>query len=373
MKRTVEVALAGGRGYTIHIGPGLRHGIGGLAPFVGSTGRVVVLADANVLSDSVPWGVELATELVRAGWRVDSLGFPLGEVRKQWPSVEKMLDGLYTLGDVDRKSILIAAGGGVAGDVVGFVASLWMRGVRYVQFPTTLLAAVDSSVGGKTGIDFRSGKNLVGAFHQPSAVFVDTDCLASLPVEELRSGAAEVVKYGFIANADLLDRLVDSHGGAFWENPETLSEVIAESCRIKAEVVVADEREESGLRATLNYGHTIGHALEGATGYARFRHGEAIAIGMVSAACIGEVVGCTPPDVRCRTVAALRSLGLPWRLPDDISDDLLVAITRRDKKASSGAVRYVLADEVGRVGLRAVEEAQVFEGLARQRAMRELD
>ena len=370
MIRGVEVVLSDGRSYSIHIGSGLRHRIGEFAPFAPAHGRAVVVGDENVFGVVAPWGPDVVSGLSASDWIADGRGFAMGEARKEWRTVEASLEYLYRLGDVDRSGILVACGGGVAGDVVGFAASLWMRGVRCVQFPTTLLAAVDSSVGGKTGIDLLEGKNLVGTFHQPAAVVVDTDCFASLPEPELRSGAAEVVKYGFISDPTILDVLVDEAGKPFWENSTQTVDLIERSCRIKAAVVGSDEREEIGRRAILNYGHTMGHALEGATRYRRFRHGEAISIGMVTAACIGEVVGCTPPEIRCRTVDALRSLGLPWQLPRDIGDDVLIEATRRDKKASRGQVRYVLATEMGVVELVSVEEDKVREGLARHRSMR---
>jgi 3-dehydroquinate synthase len=238
----------------------------------------------------------------------------------------------------------------------------------YVQVPTTLLAMVDSSVGGKTGVDFRAGKNLVGAFHQPRAVLIDVDVLNDLPLREKRAGMAEIIKYGVIRDPALLES-VSKNGNAYgvgWQDAHFLPYVIKRSCEIKADVVSQDEFETTGLRAILNYGHTIGHALESVTHYRRYRHGEAIAIGMMAAAHIGEAHGVTAPEVGEAVREALAAHHLPTSLPDDVGPDDLLPLLARDKKAEGGRANFVLARRLGEVHLvKDVSEATVREGLRR--------
>jgi 3-dehydroquinate synthase len=267
---------------------------------------------------------------------------------------------------VDRRSVVVALGGGVVGDLAGFVAATYMRGIPYVQVPTTLLAAVDSSVGGKVAVDLPEGKNLVGAFYQPRLVVIDPEVLASLPPRELRAGLAEVVKHGVILDAEFF-AYVEAHAdGILAQEAAVLAAVIRRCCELKARVVSADERDE-GLRAILNYGHTFAHALETVTGYQRFRHGEAVALGMVAASLLAEEMGKVAPEVTRRQVALLRRLGLEVRLPAEFRLDELLACFRRDKKTLSGRLRFVLPVGLGEVEVVA-EPGEELIGRALERA-----
>jgi 3-dehydroquinate synthase len=352
--RVLPVSLPSGRSYDIQIGSNVLERAGSCIAAVARSKRVVVITQPPIARH---WGQVFTESLTASGLDVSVVSYPAGERHKHLSAIARLYERLYNLAGIDRKTLLVALGGGVVGDMVGFVAATYLRGLDYVQVPTTLLAMVDSSVGGKTGVDFREGKNLIGAFHQPCLVLADTRTLSTLPARERRSGLAEVIKYGVIREPALLEL----SAGEDWAT------LVERSCAIKAEVVGGDEREESGLRAILNFGHTIGHALEGATAYRRYKHGEAISIGMVSAALIGEEAGVTPPEVTARLRAALERVGLPTALPEDIDDQTLVALTRRDKKAVGGVARYVLAQELGRVALQDVTEATVVAGLTRQR------
>ena len=360
--QVVSVPLGGGREYDIHIGAGLLAGCGTLACAVAPGRRAVLITQPTIARR---WAAPVVDALTAAGFDTPPvLTFAGGERFKTLATMAALYGKLYNLSTpVDRKTLLIALGGGVVGDVAGFVAATYLRGLPYVQLPTTLLAMVDSSVGGKTGVDLGQGKNLVGAFHQPRLVVADTDTLSTLPRREMRAGLAEVIKYGVIRDPALLPLVVKSLTGS-----GAVAEIVRRSCQIKAEVVVGDEFEQTGLRAVLNFGHTIGHALESATHYKRYRHGEAVGIGMVAAAYIGEVQGVTPPDVREALTATLGACSLPAHLPDDVGDDALLALTGRDKKAEGGQVRWVLAHKLGEVRLHSdVDALTVREGLRRMR------
>jgi 3-dehydroquinate synthase len=345
MTTTVSVPLSGGRDYEIHIGPGLISHAGRLLKDVARSTRAVIITQPKI---EALWGGPLRKSLKEAGFDTpDVVTFPAGERFKTLATMARLCDKLYNLSvTVDRKTLIIALGGGVVGDVAGFVAASYLRGLDYVQVPTTLLAMVDSSVGGKTGVDFREGKNLVGAFHQPRCVIADTDTLTTLPRREIHSGLGEIVKYGVIRDPSLLlTKALD------FSQSDVVAHIVQRSCEIKAEVVVADEREETGLRAILNYGHTVGHALESATNYRRYKHGEAVAIGMVAAACIGEVAGVTPAGVRDAIIASCRAQGLPTARPSEISAETLLDLMMRDKKTEGGSIRFVLARSLGDVEL----------------------
>ena len=359
----LTVALGGGRDYPIHVGGGLLARAGELLAPLARGGRAVVITQPPIESC---YGAAVRDALVGAGLSVRTLAFPNGERSKTLRTVARLYDGLYEA-RADRRTLIVALGGGVVGDVAGFVAASYLRGLPYVQIPTTLLAMVDSSVGGKTGVDFRNGKNLIGAFHQPRAVLIDTNTLATLPRRDLRSGMAEVVKYGVIRDPDLLDFVTSRVKDLAGLDPAALSHVVGRSCRIKADVVAGDEREETGLRALLNYGHTVGHALEAATRYRRFRHGEAVAIGMVSAACIGEAAGVTPSETRAAVAGALKAQRLPLAVPADVPAASLTGLLSLDKKAENGKARFVLARGIGNVALHGdVCEEDVRAGLALQ-------
>jgi len=269
---------------------------------------------------------------------------PSGEAHKTVASVEAIWDAALAAG-LDRKSVLLAVGGGVVGDLTGFAASTLLRGVRFVQVPTTLLAAVDASVGGKTAIDRPQGKNLVGAFHQPSAVLVDPELFDTLPIRELRSGLAEVVKTALVGDAELF-AVLEENADAIFRDRALLTQIVRASIAHKARVVSQDERDETGLRATLNFGHTIGHALEAESGYASRTHGEAIALGMISALQIGVARGVTEQTLLDRTIALLARLGLPHdRVPPELPRAL--PYIARDKKREGAKIGFVLVGQPG--------------------------
>jgi 3-dehydroquinate synthase len=281
------------------------------------------------------------------GLSVSSVSIPAGERFKTLKTVSRLYDD-FVNARLDRKSLVVAIGGGVLGDITGFAAATYLRGVRIVQVPTTLLAQVDSSVGGKTGVDLPAGKNLVGSFHQPSLVIIDPDTLDTLPLREVRSGLAEVIKYGIIYDHVFFDSISARLPDLLRRKRAPLLECISTSCRIKAEVVGQDETEQ-GLRAILNFGHTVGHALESITAYRRYKHGEAISIGMVSASFIGEEVGVTPRRITDMIWRTLQSAGLPTEFPSDIENSQVLAAMQRDKKTESGKLRFILAREIGKV------------------------
>jgi 3-dehydroquinate synthase len=250
----------------------------------------------------------------------------------------------------DRKSIVVAVGGGVIGDLAGFIAATYARGLAFVQVPTSLLAHVDSSVGGKVGVNLPGAKNMVGAFWQPLGVLIDTQVLDTLPAREYRAGLAEVVKYGVIVDADFFAYLEQHVDEINDRTPEVLRCVIARCCRLKADVVENDERETLGLRAVLNYGHTFAHAIEAEAGYGQFLHGEAVSIGMVAASRLAERLGRIDSELTRRQHALLVRLGLPVEMPDIASDTLLAAM-QRDKKVAHGRLRFILPARMGHVEL----------------------
>jgi 3-dehydroquinate synthase len=274
----------------------------------------------------------------------DAIVLPAGESSKTLDNVACVLDALAALG-ASRDAAVIALGGGVVGDLAGFAAATWMRGVDFVQLPTTLLAMVDSSVGGKTGVNLAAGKNLAGAFHQPRAVFIDTATLATLPGREYAAGLAEVVKYGAIGDAAFFERLEANAAALDARDEDALAEAIAFSCRYKAGVVARDERE-LGERALLNFGHTFGHALEAERGYGDLLHGEAVAIGMVLAARLSAELGRAPAADGERLARLLSRFGLPVA-PPHADADALLARMRLDKKNVSGRLRLILWRGIG--------------------------
>jgi 3-dehydroquinate synthase len=253
----------------------------------------------------------------------------------------------------DRQTIVVAVGGGVIGDLAGFVAATYVRGLAFVQVPTTLLAQVDSSVGGKVGINHPQGKNLIGAFHQPLGVFIDTTALNTLPERDYRSGLAEVVKYGVILDAAFFDDLEAHAEELISRAPEVMRHVVARCCRLKADVVERDEFERTGLRACLNYGHTFAHALEALAGYGELLHGEAVSIGLICASRLAERLGRIDHTTTLRQQSLLESLGLPTRLPGSMKLDspALLDRMRLDKKGIAGQLRFVLPDRLGHVEL----------------------
>jgi 3-dehydroquinate synthase len=341
---TIHVNL-GDRSYDVAITSGDQPGIG---PFARARCRgilALVVADENV----VPNADAVAASLSAAGFRTNVKVVPAGETSKSLEVAARLYDRLAEL-YADRRTLVVAIGGGVVGDLAGFAAATFNRGLPLLMVPTTLLAMVDSSVGGKVGINHPRGKNLIGAFHQPVGVWIDTDVLETLPGREYRSGLAEVVKYGVILDPDLFAYL-EEHGEALLrQEPEAVRHVVARSCRLKADVVEKDERELTGLRAILNYGHTFAHAFETVAGYGAWLHGEAVAAGMVCASCLAERRGLIPAEVTSRQVRLLESLGLPVAVEAWPIDDLL-AVMRSDKKNEAGKLRFVLPRRLGEVAL----------------------
>jgi 3-dehydroquinate synthase len=286
---------------------------------------------------------------------------PDGEAHKHWQTLNVVFDALLGAG-CDRKTVLFALGGGVVGDITGFAAACYMRGVPFVQVPTTLLAQVDSSVGGKTGINHPRGKNMIGAFHQPVRVVCDLDVLDTLPDREFSAGLAEVIKYGPTADAAFLDWIETNIDALRARDKPALAEAVRRSCEIKARIVAADERE-GGLRAILNFGHTFGHAIEAGLGYGEWLHGEAVACGMVMASDLSARLGAMPPAFVDRMRRLVDRAALPVTAPAWPSDRWL-ELMRSDKKAEGGEIRFVVIEALGRAGLRAVPESLVRETLA---------
>ena len=336
--REVQVEL-GERRYRIRIGRGLLDDAGALAAL--APGRhVLVVTDANVAPHYLA-----RVENALSGKTRRSLVLPAGEQEKTLDRFTEVMAALAALG-ASRDATVVALGGGVVGDLAGFAAACWMRGVRFVQLPTTLLAMVDSSVGGKTAVDLPQGKNLVGAFHQPAAVVADTATLDTLPDRQFCAGLAEVVKYGAIADPGFFAWLEANAEPLMARNPDALAHAIATSCTHKAGIVARDETEQ-GERMLLNFGHTFGHAIETEQGYGGLLHGEAIAVGMVLAARLSADLGRAAWSDTARLAALLERLGLPVAIPAGLSGDALLARMRLDKKAVSGALRLILWSGLG--------------------------
>jgi 3-dehydroquinate synthase len=355
MSRTVNVELPGRR-YAIGIGAGLLAStdLQALAP-----GRqVLIVSDANV--------APLYLERVRARLpdrEVHAHVIPAGEQEKTLDRFAGLVRDLAAFG-ARRDATVLALGGGVVGDLAGFAAACWMRGVRCVQLPTTLLAMVDSSVGGKTAVDLPEGKNLVGAFHQPSAVLIDTDVLATLPDRELRAGLAEVIKTAAIVDAAFFAWLEANVEALLAREPAALEEAIARSCAHKAAIVARDETEQ-GERMLLNFGHSFGHAIETAQGYGGLLHGEAVAVGMVLAARLSARLGLAAESDAERLDALLDRAGLPRAIPAGLAPELLLARMWLDKKALSSGLRLILWRGIGAAEVRGdVPDAQVLAALA---------
>ncbi len=349
-----ETVQLGERSYDIRIGPDLLKGLGEACRKVAPGRRILLVSDAAV--DAL-YGAMAAASLTAAGYEVVRAVVPVGEESKSGEQLFALYDQAAGHA-LDRKACVLALGGGVVGDLAGFMAATYLRGVNFIQVPTTLLAMVDSAVGGKTGINLKRGKNLVGAFYQPSLVLCDTDLLKTIPPREFSAGLAEVIKYGVIWDAELF-ALLEKSVGELSGDHALLGRVIARSCAIKAEVVVKDERD-GGLRNILNFGHTLGHALENIAGYGTFLHGEAVGIGLVYAARVSaRVKGLSSVEVD-RVIALVRKAGLPTYAPGYAWRDLRRAM-EVDKKGSEGQPRLVLADRLGHVDWGCVVPEAVLE------------
>ena len=342
--RTVPVSL-GSRSYAIKIAPGLLEQLGCECLRLKLGQRCAIVTDTNV---GKRYAKAAFNSLATAGFAPSLIIVQPGEAAKTLKTVQTCYDQL-AVHRLERKSFLVALGGGVIGDLAGFVAATYLRGIPFVQVPTTLLAQVDSSVGGKVGVNLKAGKNLVGAFYQPRLVLCDLDTLKTLPEREYHAGLAEVIKYGIICDARLFARLERDEPRLLKRDPEILAAMVARCCEIKAEVVGRDETE-GGLRAILNFGHTIGHAIEAVSGYGKYLHGEAIAIGQVVAAKVSrQAVGLPEAEVQ-RIERLFQSAGLPTRIKlNSVQRRKLFATMCMDKKVSDGEVRFVLAKEIGSV------------------------
>lgn len=345
----------GERAYDIVIGHGTLPELGAACAAVTPGRAAVVISDDNV---APLYADAVLASLRGAGFRAATAVMPAGEEQKHLGTVSALLDAVLAFG-VDRRALIVALGGGVVGDVAGFVAAVALRGLRYAQVPTTIIAQVDSSVGGKTGVDHPRGKNLIGAFHQPALVYVDTALLATLNPRETRAGLAEVIKYGFIQDARFLEWVENNLDRLTALDPAALRHAVRRSCELKADVVRQDERETTGLRAIFNFGHTTGHAVEAVSGYTALLHGEAVAVGMVGEAEIARRLGRVDADYVARVIAVCARAGLPIE-PPPLDHDALIAAMRRDKKNVGGSIAMTLPDAVGHVSLVTdVDEATV--------------
>ncbi len=319
---------------------------GGEAPLVKPGQKLLLVSNPAIFKH---YGDRVLTSLTQAGYGVHPCLLPAGERYKTLNSIQKIYDAALGF-HLERKSAMVALGGGVIGDMTGFAAATWLRGVNVVQVPTSLLAMVDASIGGKTGVNHPRGKNLIGAFHQPRLVMIDPTVLKTLPTREFRAGMAEVIKYGVIWDSDLFATLeaaprLDQYR---YLSDDLLHTILTRSCQAKADVVSQDEKE-AGLRAILNYGHTIGHAVESLMHYRGVNHGEAVAIGMVAAGAIAVTLGCCDQALATRQLALLHKTNLPTRLPASLNlDDLLLALLN-DKKVESGRVKFILPEAIGKV------------------------
>jgi 3-dehydroquinate synthase len=340
----VRVRLPG-REYGIYIGCGVLAGLGKLAGQLGFGNRMLVISDTNV----GPLYSEKALESLReAGFTAELVTVHPGEDSKSLTVAQKLFGDAIRLG-LDRRSAIVALGGGVVGDLAGFIAATYLRGVPLVQVPTSLLAQVDSSVGGKVAVNHPLGKNLIGAFHQPRLVVADTAALSTLSERELSTGLAEVVKHGIIADAHFFEFLEKNHAAVMAREEAAMTRIVRRSCEIKAGVVEQDEKE-SHLRMILNFGHTIGHAVEAGGGFGRYSHGEAVAIGIHGACLISHYLNFCSEQTLRRICSVLESYGLPIRAQGLDQDELAVFISR-DKKSLGGTISWVLLKDIGTVSV----------------------
>lgn len=333
----------GDRSYDIVIDSGILSNIGEqLKGF--NFSKVAVISNPTVFN---LYGNVVINSLKNVGFETLHVIIPDGEEYKNFNQTYQILTELLK-NKLDRKSCLIALGGGVIGDITGFAASIYMRGIDFIQVPTTLLSQVDSSVGGKTGVNHELGKNMIGTFYQPRLVWIDIDTLKTLPKREVLCGIAEIIKYGIIWDKGLFDFMEKNREAVLSIERDAITHIIRRSCEIKAEVVSADERE-TGLRAILNYGHTIGHAIETETAYSRFLHGEAVAIGMNLEAWLSEIMGFLNKKDAMKIKAVIDSYGLPSELPVELNADKLILHMKLDKKVEAGEMKFILPEKIGKV------------------------
>ena len=355
----VNVSL-GTRSYPIYIGKDILKDIGRKLKIFSNSNKLAIVTNSTVAPLYLQ---KVKTSLEESGFYVNVVELPDGEEFKTLHWAEKIFDKLIEF-RMDRQCPLLALGGGVIGDITGFAAATYLRGVPFIQIPTTLLAQVDSSVGGKTGVNHEKGKNLIGAFYQPKFVYIDIDTLKTLDVREIRAGLAEVIKYGVIEDEGLFEYIEDNVQSILSLNEENLKHIIKRSCEIKAKVVEDDELE-SGYRANLNFGHTFGHAVEALTEYKEYKHGEAVAIGMVASGKMSNTLGLCEESVFQRIQNLISKAGLPWKLPAFDNNDYLNAI-KIDKKVIGDMLRFVLTDRIGHVDIKEISEEEctsLLEGL----------
>ena len=364
---SVRVEL-GSRSYEVRVlGGGGAESFGGFAREAldaswGGRGcrSALVVTDENLAEAAGPFVEALVGAEISASLAV----VPPGEASKCLEIASDLFDRLVSI-KADRHSCVLAVGGGVVGDLAGFVAATYARGLPLLMVPTSLLAMVDSSVGGKVGINHPGAKNIIGAFHQPSGVWIDTSILDTLPDRELRCGLAEVVKYGVILDAGFFEYLEEDVRSIEAREPSAIRKIIVRACELKADVVSKDEREETGLRAVLNFGHTVGHAIEAVSGYGgAYQHGEAVAVGMVAESRLAERLGRIGPETTGRISSLLRRFGLPISAPG-LDPDALLDAMGRDKKNQGGNIRFVLPRSIGQVELTGASEADIRAALAR--------
>ncbi len=355
--QTLTVNL-GDRSYPICVGDGILSSVGDLIQRVGLRGKVAVITNPTVAQLYLD---PVHESLRGAGFQITPILVPDGEQHKDLQSLSLIYDRLIA-DRFERRSCILALGGGVIGDLAGFAAATFLRGMSYVQVPTTLLAQVDSSVGGKTGVNHQEGKNLIGAFYQPRLVLIDVAVLASLPRREFIAGLAEVIKYGVIDDPALFKLLEEKIGKVNSLDRDLLTQVIATSCAIKAKVVEQDEREED-YRAVLNFGHTLGHALEAATCYQKYLHGEAVGIGMAQAAAISAQHGFCDQRSLERIRKLIKKAGLPLEIPRDVSMQNLIQGMEVDKKSTDGKIKFVMCTGIGSTRFHALSPGEILGAL----------
>ncbi len=346
------------RSYPIHVGAKIIERTGQLMQQAGLLGKVAIVTNPTVAQLYLD---PVHEALSQAGFETTPVLLPDGEEHKTLKSLSTIYDRLVAE-RFERKSCVLALGGGVIGDLAGFAAATYLRGIPYVQVPTTLLAQVDSSVGGKTGVNHDAGKNLIGAFYQPKLVLIDVAALRSLPRRELVAGLAEVIKYGVICDRYLFEMLEQNLEKILALDRELLTQIIVRSCENKVRVVEADEREDD-YRAVLNFGHTIGHALEAATGYRQFLHGEAVGIGMVKAAALSVQQGFCDPKSFERITRLIKKAGLPTEFPPGMSVSSLVQGMEVDKKATAGQIKFVISEGLGKTRFHWLAPGEILDAL----------
>jgi 3-dehydroquinate synthase len=354
--KTLHVDLAS-RSYPIYIGTDLLEQKALFEPHLKSSTTVFIVSNTTV---APLYAKTLMNTLSQLGKTVRLLELPDGESFKDWQHLQLIFDELLAHG-ADRQSMIVALGGGVVGDMAGFGAASFMRGIRFIQVPTTLLAQVDSSVGGKTGINHPLGKNMIGAFHQPVAVIADLNTLGTLPPRELSAGLAEVIKHGAIADADFLNWIEANTGALLACDTDAMAHAVLRSCEIKSAVVSADERE-GGIRATLNFGHTFGHAIESGLGYGEWLHGEAVGCGMVMAADLSARLGQISQVDAQRLKRIIASMHLPIA-PPRLGSQRFMELMQVDKKTEAGQIRYITLGSIGAARIQQVPDATVIETL----------